>query len=92
MLMIYKYILKIADEQVLPIAGFQQILDVQSQDGEIVMWVIINPTVSRVTNIEVRIFGTGRPLPVNLSSYAYMGTTQIGPFVWHIYYRTLISK
>jgi hypothetical protein len=53
------------------------------QNGAPCIWAIVDPDVLSVTR-RFEIFGTGHPLPAE-DECCYVGTTQDGPFVWHLF-------
>ena len=58
-----------------------RILHVDSQEEEIFIWAEFEnpePTNERC----FAIYGTGNPIPKDAQ---YVGTTQVTPFVWHVY-------
>ncbi len=73
----------------IPVAG--RILCVQEQDHQIQMWVRVYPEREK----EVRTFvvhGTGNTIDLESTHREdYIGSVQIGPFVWHIFERTEIG-
>lgn len=57
-------------------------LHVGSQDGRVVLWAGVDPTRPRVMR-RFFIIATGQPFePKGL---LYIGTTQAGPYVWHVF-------
>lgn len=87
MRLIWKYPLDIKDEQVVDLPINAQLLSVQEQNGQIVLWAIVEP--NRVTEeIKVRIYGTGHPLAVQDDLFSYLGTVQTsgGSLVWHVFF------
>lgn len=62
-----------------------QILSVQMQDGDMVMWALVDPQNPKEHRDDIRIYGTGFEL---LSSPGrHVATLQDGPFVWHVFER-----
>lgn len=60
-----------------------EICTFEYQNGIPCIWAIVDPDVLKVTR-RFRIFGTGHELP-GLDECCYVGTTQDGPFVWHLF-------
>ena len=82
---IWKYQLKMVDDQKIEMPLGSQILSVQVQHGEPCMWVAVRPdqpTVSR----SIRIAGTGHHLP-GWSANNFVGTFQLagGQLVFHVF-------
>ena len=62
------------------------VVHVGEQNDDVTIWAQVesdNPKESRVFNI----VGTGRIIPTGLTRY--LGTVLIGPYVWHVYERTI---
>lgn len=79
---IYKYELKLEDEQTVEMPGFARILTVQVQDLKICLWAEVDtsfPTEART----IEIYGTGDEV-LGLGR-TYIGTVQRGAYVWHVY-------
>ncbi len=81
--MIWKYILPLADEAVIPMPKGAHVLDVQAQRNEICMWALVDPGAERVDRA-FAIRATGAPVGAVGS---YVGTVQTNNemFVWHIF-------
>lgn len=80
---IYKYPIKLEDEQVVSVPAGATWLSVHVQDGQICLWAAVNPEAKK-EQVPVSIRGTGRPVG-NLFSRDYLGTVQQGQFVWHVF-------
>lgn len=59
-----------------------QFLTVQVQDGVPTLWVEVDPESPKV-EVKIAIVGTGGKVPD--PSTLYVGTVQLGGFVWHFY-------
>ena len=61
-----------------------QLLDFQTQNGQPVLWALVDPeTVKETRHFAIR--GTGTPMNDWRSTDTYIGTIQIPPFVWHLF-------
>jgi hypothetical protein len=74
-LRIYKYPLRIADEQAVPMPAGARILSVQDQDGQLCVWALVDADVHADTRTPMPrrtfyIVGTGHPLPEALRKQA----------------------
>lgn len=78
---IYKFTLRISDEQILEIPNDGEILSVQMQNGEPQIWVMVESD-DYITQRHFRIFGTGHEVSGNLK---FIGTVHIETFVWHLF-------
>ena len=82
-MVIYKYELQITDEQTVEMPRGARLLSVQMQRERLMLWAVVNtnePIRSRV----IRIHGTGIAISPE-HNYAFIGTVQDGPFVWHVF-------
>jgi hypothetical protein len=94
MKVIYKYPLRLQDEQVINMHHAAKPLMVAEQRGTLNIWAEVQPTgetkagvVSGIPadTVTVYIRGTGQEIPKNVT---YLGSvvTLGGTFVWHVYY------
>jgi hypothetical protein len=64
------------------------VLAVQTQDETPWMWVLVDPDAPLGTR-RFRVFGTGQPIDLadedEYLGWAYIGTFQSPPFVWHVF-------
>ena len=79
---IYKYTLEITDRQILKIPESWFLLDIQNQNGKIVMWVRVSPDNELFDNA-FYIIATGQDLHDKCDEH--LGTIQIDKMVWHVY-------
>ena len=80
--MIYKYPLRVTDEQDIEMPQNAVPLTVQDQHATLTLWVLVDteqPTRART----IHIVGTGHPLPTVHGSY--IGTVQQRSLVWHVF-------
>lgn len=84
---IFKYPLEvISDDQHINMPTDAEILDIQNQDGSIVLWALVNPEPALYDCRRFRIFATGQEIPFNLN-LKYIGTVQTDSLVWHVFER-----
>ena len=79
---IWKFKLAWAGKTLLSLSPNANILDVQMQDGEITMWVQLNPDES-TTHRKFKILPTGYEFEPFAGKH--LGTVQDGDCVWHAY-------
>ena len=86
---IYKYPLKIQDSQVVTLQKGSILLSVETQNDIPVLYALVDLNEKELENKGIRIFGTGNPFDVNMTSWTYLNTvmTQSGSLVWHIFYK-----
>ena len=86
---IHKFPLKRQGHQVIKVTGLLNVLDVQVQRDELVMWCARLEPSEEVTCIGVQLVGTGHPIPENVSGRRYFRTVQdISGLVWHVFTTT----
>ena len=96
MKIIYKYVLKIIDEQTLSLPVDATILTAQMQGGYLCLWVLLKDPSGALANIVedkiIRIVGTGMPIDDSYcSEKTYVATVQMpvgeleNTLVWHIF-------
>lgn len=84
---IWKFPLQVTDVQDVMIPWCDRFLSVQEQNGQLVLWAMVNPTFS-VLSTRVRIVGTGHDASdVITSGLTYVGTVQMkdDALVWHVF-------
>lgn len=82
---IYKYKLKITDEQMLTLPKYSEYVNCSMQDGELCVWILVDPDEKEMFTMKVLVIGTGNPIEHDLDYYEYMNTVFDRTFVWHIY-------
>ncbi len=82
---IWKFPLKVTDEQTISIPKDYQPLDVQVQNGEPCFWAKVNPESPKV-ELTLVTRGTGHEIPDGVVE-DYIGTYQMagGALVWHVF-------
>lgn len=83
---IYKYVLEITDEQFVAMPSAAKLLAFQMQSSTPCLWALVD-TSNKPSRRRLWIFGTGNPIPIKHSEFAYqyVGTIQQGGFVWHLF-------
>ncbi len=82
---IWKYNLDITDIQTIEMPVDGKILSIQTQLGNICMWVEVNSS-APTTKRTFCVFGTGHEMPL-YDRMTYLGTAQTanGKLVWHVF-------
>ncbi len=82
---ILKYPLEVEDTQIVTLPARANILCVQAQHGQPMMWAIVDRDEKRLEQIILRIIGTGNPAPDDPGEY--IGTFQLnaGNFIGHAF-------
>lgn len=87
---IYKYRLSAQDEITMPLPKGVQILSVIAQDGQLCVYAKVPDAkpvdVQPMIDVRFSVRGTGHPL--SGTEGEFLGTAQIGPFVWHVFYQS----
>jgi hypothetical protein len=79
---IYKYKMEVREKQILRLPKNAHILDVQTQYGVPVLWAVVEPEAPLV-DYKILCVGTGDSIVA--SDYWYLGTVQMGTYVWHFF-------
>lgn len=80
---IFKYTLKIVDEQEVEMPKGAIILDVQEQNmGFLSLWAIVDPE-AEVEKRKFEVIGTGNE--ISMKPREYIATAVCGLYVWHIF-------
>lgn len=80
---IYKYTLRFSDRQTVQMPANAQILSIQNQTSDPVIWAVVDtdqPMVER----RFHMFGTGMQA-THVDNLHYLASVQFGPFVWHFF-------
>lgn len=84
---IHKYPLQIQNRaQAVDIPVGAELLTVQIQNGQPVLWAMVDPDAPKVMR-HVQMYGTGWPISVNDELIKFLGTVQCngGILVWHFF-------
>jgi len=82
---IYKYEVPMGDVSSIRMPQGATVLSFQMQNGTPFIWALINEDVPEAERQFVLV-GTGHPIDDSWS-LKFIGTTQQGPFVWHLFER-----
>ena len=82
MSVIYKFPLRVTDEQTINMPTGAKILSVQFQNDQLCVWARIDNEYFKSKRTFL-IVGTGHRFPDD--GRQYIGTVQQGPFVWHVF-------
>ena len=82
---VFKYPLKVSDEQIVVLPSVRKVLCVEVQGGIPCLWAEVNTESEELKPLRVLIFGTGHAMPDDPGRY--LGTFQLvgGSFVGHVY-------
>ena len=88
---IWKYPLKLTDEQQIMMPVAAQILHVDKQGDTLTLWALVDATYPDGRDAEhvartIEVHGTGNPISGNYRRQ-YIGTVLMPPFVWHVFER-----
>ena len=79
---IYKYQLRITDNQYVDTYEGATPLFVDVQDGKLCLWVKVD-TERNEYQMQIQVVGTGNS--INGNALKYIGSVQMPPFAWHIF-------
>lgn len=86
---IWKYPIRVTDEQYLIIPRGATPVHLAEQDGTLCIWALVDPT--KVPHeYTVRVYGTGHPIDEKLEQ-VHIGSVLKGPFVWHVFWQETTS-
>lgn len=68
-----------------------EVLSVETQGSEIVLYALVNPNERATQQIEVRTYATGQVIDVNITDYRFVGTVKMfnGALMYHVFYKRL---
>jgi hypothetical protein len=86
---VWKYELAFEDEQVLTMPAGATPISVAIQGPRLCLWALVDAQAQGLTNIYVRILGTGGPAVEDIADWNFIGTVLIdgGVFVFHVFWR-----
>ena len=82
---VWKYKLRSADRQTVTMPAAAEILQVDDQFSELVMWALVDRDAQNTVSREIEMFTTGHPMDEAIR--IYIGTVLIGSLVWHVFER-----
>ena len=71
-----------ADQQLITMPAFADILSVGAQGSDIVIWASVDPNAVK-EHRRIAVIGTGWEVPEGKKKF--IGTVQLGAFVWHVF-------
>lgn len=85
---IYKYVLKVTDEQVVEIPSID-ILSVESQLDDIVVYALVDIDNLIPSRYMFKIHGTGHDIENDIASFKFLGTVKMynGSLMFHVFYK-----
>lgn len=85
MKVIYKFGLglKQRQEMLLP-TGFKY-LDIQSQDGKLMLWALVDENPASQQLVTIHVYATGEMIEDESTLSTYLKTVKCGSYVWHIF-------
>ena len=80
---IWKFELELQGDQLIHMPVDAEIISYQSQNGRIVIWIVVDIWQKMTEPRKFRLIGTGQPFEDFGGSY--IGSAQNNGFVWHLY-------
>lgn len=90
MKVIYKYTLRLQEDNVLILPVGYEIVSVQNQDSTITLWVMIDMGIKATLGVRFKIVGTG--IPFDFLYHKHLSTVQVGDFIWHVFINTIRTE
>lgn len=85
---IWKYELTVNDMQEVMMPSDAKVVSFGTDpNGVVCIWALVE-TDNSILPLHARLFrlaGTGHPLPPNIHDYRFIGTTNMGMYVWHLF-------
>jgi hypothetical protein len=82
---IFKYPIEVTDEQKVKLPSDSLIISAINQNGQLVIYALVDTEEKDTEEKTIRIFGTGHPCDVEEFDYNFLGSVVTGDFVWHIF-------
>ena len=87
MQVIYKYPLHVSfNPTKLTLPTYHEVLDIQLQNGEPVMWCVVNPECSETVDVTITVVGTGWEIEEDIGVYLRSWQAEDG-YVYHAFYK-----
>lgn len=84
---IFKYVIPVTDDSILPIPEGAKILSVANQHDSIVMYALVDPE-KTTKRLNIRVCGTGHTLDDHIEQMTFIGTVNLhgGRLMFHVFY------
>lgn len=82
---IFKYPIEVTDKQTVKLPVDSLVISVLNQNGQLVIYALVDTEEKEVEEKTIRIFGTGHPVDVEEFDYNFLGSVMMDEFVWHIF-------
>lgn len=88
---IWKYTLKAEVSNIIDMPLGAEVLSVETQGDDINIYALVDPMETAQQQIEVRTYGTGHDIDVDLSHYKFLGTAKLynGSLMFHLFYKRI---
>lgn len=81
---IFKYAIEKTRTQLIKMPLRSEIMDIQMQNGELVMWALIDPAAEEI-EVKINMYETGYVIHRNALNDEYLATVQDGSLVCHFF-------
>lgn len=87
---VYKYILEAKELQTIRIPS-NQILSIESQMNDIVVYALVDLEQSKEFKYEFVVYGTGHDININIEDYKFLGTVKMhnDSLMFHAFYKRI---
>lgn len=88
---IYKYTLEAKESTILELPLLAQIISATHQNGNIVIYAVVDTEQIETTSYDFRTYGTGHKIHVHLSEYQFLNTVNMydGDLVFHVFHKKI---
>lgn len=86
---VWKYTLKIQEEQIIEMPVSSKVLSVESQGDEIVLYALVDKTAQETSKKTIRVYGTGHDIPESIHLFDFLGTVKMynGSLMFHVFHK-----
>ena len=84
---IYKYEIEVTDQQTLQLPQQAEILSIQVQDNNIMLWALVIDYTKLVDYRFIECYGTGHEIVDDANELVFLATIQYRGGVWHFFER-----
>lgn len=90
---VYKYTLDIKESNVIELPLFSEVLSVESQGENIVVYGLVNTEQKETISYDFRTYGTGHIIEFDLKEYKFLGTVKMynGGLMFHVFNKQITA-
>ncbi|GAB6439722.1 hypothetical protein CON36_34030 [Bacillus cereus] len=86
---VWKFVLESQETQMLEVPLGAEILSTETQGDDIVVYALVDTEQTEKEYKDVRVYGTGVPIPDVITEYNFLGTAKFynGSMMFHVFYK-----